>query len=133
MKVKVMGINSFDKLDFKASLKSLTVSYIVTFIILMVLSVLLTYTPMSINFANIGVLATVCVSTFFGGYYVSKKAQSKGLINGALAGFLYIVVLYMVGALLYGKFGIEKNMILTAVISVLSGAFGGVVGVNSKK
>lgn len=132
MKVSVMGVNSFGKLDVKTMLKSLSISYIITFLILIVLSILLTWTPLSINFANIGVILTVCISTFSGGYFVSKKIQSKGFINGAISGLLYVAVLYIIGALLYGKFDFERNMMIMAVVSLLAGSFGGIAGVNAK-
>jgi len=133
MKATVISVNSFGKLDMKTLSKSITISYIVTASILVILSLLVTFTSLPVTLANIGVILTAALSTFIGGFIVAKKIESKGFLNGGIAGLFYVAILYTLGIIFYQKFSIDNNMIIMLAICLFSGSIGGIVGVNAKK
>lgn len=83
----------------------------------------------SMDFADIFSLLSAAAGGFYGAYICGKYRRRKGLAEGALCGFVIYMVLCLAGILVgTGAAGIKKLLLLT-----LSGAAGGVNGVNSKR
>ena len=79
-----------------------------------------------------------CVSISFGaalgGFVATKLFQSHGLIIGMVTGFLFFVILYLVGIVMQ-QAELNGMFLLKVVLSIIFGAVGGIAGVNvrSKK
>ena len=60
------------------------------------------------------------------------NAQKNGILNGALVGGAYILILYFISSLLNWKFSLNLQSIIMIIVGIVFGILGGIVGVNRK-
>lgn len=123
---------SEDRVSLGVIFKGVLLAYIITMVIFLVFAVVITYTDFPESAIPSIVTITTIVSIFIGGAGVAKKARNKGWLNGALVGIAYIVILYFISALSLVGFVFDKNVISMLIMGILSGALGGIVGINLK-
>lgn len=76
-------------------------------------------------------IAVSCLSSFIAGFAAARIAREKGMLMGAVAaGILFLLVL-LTGTM-FSADDISLNTLLRAAAMILSGAFGGIFGVNKK-
>lgn len=73
-------------------------------------------------------MATLAIGAFASGIIAAKLGKSKGIICGAVSGIIFFVLVWIRGAIVGSTFGIE--LIIKAVIIILSSALGGIIGIN---
>ena len=105
-------------------------SVLISVVLLLITSLVGTFVPLSEKMILIVVNIISVLSVFLSGIIASAIYKSKGLLFGAVAGIIYSIFVYILGALVYMNFGISLNTLIGLVISIISGAFGGVTGVN---
>ena len=105
-------------------------SVLISVVLLLIASLVGTFVPLSEKMILIVVNIISVLSVFLSGIIASAIYKSKGLLFGAVAGIIYSIFVYILGALVYMNFGISLNTLIGLVISIISGAFGGVTGVN---
>ncbi len=93
-------------------------------------ALLLTYTPVSEKLIPFFVILTAVVSVIFAGMRASRTAKSKGWLNGALTGILYILILYFISSLAGDGFYMNAYILVMLAVSVFAGAIGGILGIN---
>ena len=98
----------------------------------LVCAVLLTYTDISESFIAPFSLAVTIISSFFAGFKTASKADKKGILWGALSAGIYIIIVLLIIMLPYGE-NMSLFRALSIVLSVVSGAVGGILGINTKK
>ena len=98
----------------------------------LVCAVLLTYTDISESFIAPFSLAVTIISSFFAGFKTASKADKKGILWGALSVGIYIIIVLLIIMLPYGE-NMSLFRALSIVLSVVSGAVGGILGINTKK
>lgn len=88
----------------------------------------------SVPQAMIQWLVIICaaIGAFTAGYISIRIYRSKGLIYGAMAGLLMFVILTVV-AFIISRDKFTYITVIRLIAMVLSGAFGGVLGVNKKR
>ena len=109
-------------------IKVLFAMYIVTGIILLVLTLLLYKMDLGENVINIGVILAYVFSGFMGGFIIGKVKKSRKFIWGMLIGGLYFVIL-MAASLVFNK-GLGNDMthfFSTLVLCIASGMAGGML------
>ncbi len=114
-------------------IKSIAVSYGFTFAVFAVFAVLLTYTSVPDTIIDTVVLLTMIFAVMISGFTTARRATSRGWLNGAVGGLIYVLILYIVGAMFVTGLVFDKNVVILMLIGFLSGAFGGIVGINMKK
>ena len=60
------------------------------------------------------------------------KIKKNGLINGAMIGGLYMLILYIISSLLNWRFGLNIQSIIMIGTGIIFGILGGIIGVNIK-
>ena len=120
-------------LSLMSILKSLMFSYGFTLIVFTVFALLLTYTSMPDSIMGTVVFITMVFSVMIAGFMTGKRANSRGWLNGAVGGLLYVLILYIVGAVFVTGLIFDSHVLWLLIIGFLSGAFGGIVGINIKK
>lgn len=115
------------------ALKSLAVAYGFTLAVFAVFAVLITYTSVPDAVIGTVVLVTMVFAVMLAGFSSSKGASSRGWLNGALGGLLYVFILYILGAVFVTGLVFGKNVIRLSAIGFFAGAFGGIVGINVGK
>lgn len=112
--------------------KGVGISLITTLLLLIIFSILLTYTNIQENVINPVIMVITAISILIGSSIVNIKIKKNGLINGGIIGALYIIIIYLVSSLLNWKFSLEIQSIIMIVISIIFGILGGIIGVNRK-
>ena len=118
-------------LMMKTIFKSLLLAYLITIPIFLVFAGILTYTDFPEKYINSIVLVVTIFSIFCSGFISSMKLRKRGWFSGALAGLGYMFILYVLSSLVFQDFGTNKNTFIMIIIGFLSGAIGGIIGVNS--
>jgi putative membrane protein (TIGR04086 family) len=96
------------------------------------LSLLLLMTDLKESAMSIYVYSIHGVSLLIGGFVAGKRAYTKGWFNGGMIGFIYSLIILLVGYLGFdASFSLET--LGTIGGSFLVGAFGGIMGVNTRK
>ncbi len=121
-----------DSMNIRAMAKGITISYIITLPVFIVFSIILCFVDFPANMITPIVILTTIVSLLCSGYISSKGLKSRGWLNGAITGLIYISVLYLAGSIILSDFRIDRYVAITVVIAVLSGVIGGMAGMNSK-
>lgn len=116
----------------KSIAKGVGISLITTFILLIIFSILLTYTNINENTITPVIIVITAISILIGSSIGNMKMQKNGILNGGLVGGLYILILYLISSLLNWSFGLNIQSIIMIAVGVIFGIFGGIVGVNKK-
>ncbi|MCM1505544.1 MAG: TIGR04086 family membrane protein [Ruminococcus flavefaciens] len=115
------------------SLVSITISVLagIAFIFLtaLLLSAVMYYILKDMKVSVVFSIISMCIGTYFSTYFCGKFRRKHGLAEGIMCGAIIYTVIAVCGVVFLGEFtGIKKLLLLT-----VSGAVGGVTGVNSKR
>ena len=72
------------------------------------------------------------VSILIGSSIGNKNIKKNGIVNGAIIGGIYILILYCISSILNWKFALSLQSVIMITIGVIFGMLGGIVGVNKK-
>ncbi len=133
MKVKTLKTEKQNSGAWVAILKGVSVGLCVSLVGILLFAFILRFTSISDK-----VIAPVNevikgVSIFLGVFIGLKKHKSKGLLNGILIGFLFIIVAFLVFSLLDGTFCLDRTFLNDIVFGSIIGAICGIICVNLKK
>lgn len=109
-------------------LEALVFSYIITGLLLLLISFLMLKLDMSnvafsaaLNFAYVA-------STFTGGFFIGKKTEQKKFIWGLIIGVLYFIILMIVSLIINSTGALNLGSLFTVfIITGLSGMLGGMI------
>lgn len=105
--------------------KALLCAYIVTGILLLVLTLLLYKAGLSEENVNAGIILIYVISTFSGGFVLGKLMKVRKFLWGLLAGAVYFVLLILISLGVYHSLQAEPVSLAT---SFLLCAGGGMLG-----
>ena len=111
----------------------LAVAYAITCIVFIGYAILITYTDMSIDSLPLVVTVTSIVASLIAGYDAAKAALRRGWLCGLVAGFLYALVLVIIGYWVGQGFAFDLRTITTLLLAIAGGGLGGVIGINFSK
>lgn len=115
------------------SIASITISAIsgivLVFFIALLLSAVMYYILDDMRVAKIFSILAMCIGTYISTYFCGKFRRKRGLAEGIICGTVIYTIIAVCGIIFFREFiGIKKLLLLT-----VSGATGGVTGVNSKR
>ena len=109
-------------------LKSLLASYIVTGILLLILTFLVYKFELDEQLVVAGIVATYIISTFVGGFILGKLTEVKKYIWGLSIGVIYVALLFLISYGVYREFNTNgMNAISTALLCMGGGMLGGML------
>ncbi|MDE7272098.1 MAG: TIGR04086 family membrane protein [Lachnospiraceae bacterium] len=121
--------NAFNTERLVALLKCLMAAYLITGLLLLLVSGLLYKFSIGENVVDISIIVIYCVSSLLAGLFFSKGAASHRFIWGMLAGAAYFVIICAVSAVADPDFvPISNSSITTLLICLGSGMLGGMLG-----
>ncbi len=84
--------------------------------------------------ALVSVLATAAlgIGGYFGGYMCARKRHKNGMLMGVLCGVAIFMVVLIIGTV-FAKAALGISSAGKLFLTMLCGAVGGIVGVNTKK
>ena len=112
--------------------KGTGISLLITFILLVIFSIILTYTNLSENTITPVIIVVSGISILIGSSIGNIKMQKNGILNGGLVGGIYILILYTISSILNWDFGLNLQSIIMIIVGIVFGILGGIVGVNKK-
>ena len=112
--------------------KGTGISLLITFILLVIFSIILTYTNVSENTITPVIIVVSGISILIGSSIGNIKMQKNGILNGGLVGGIYILILYTISSILNWDFGLNLQSIIMIIVGIVFGILGGIVGVNKK-
>lgn len=111
--------------------KGIMISILITLISIFVFSVLLTYTNLSENIIPIVIIILTFCSILVGTIISMRKVTKNGMVNGAIIGGTYVIVLYLISSILNTGFNFNIYTIIMLIAGILSGIIGGIIAVNT--
>lgn len=109
-------------------LKSLLASYIVTGILLLILTFLVYKFELNEQIVVGAIVAIYVISTFLGGFIIGKLTEVKKFIWGMAVGAIYVLLLFLISYGVYREFNTNGlNVVTTIVLCVGGGTLGGML------
>ena len=108
--------------------KALLCAYVVTGIMLLILTVLLYKLGLSEENVNAGIILIYVISTFSGGFVIGKFAKVRKFLWGLLAGVLYFILLLLISlGISHSLQGEAAHLVTTFLRCAGGGMLGGMV------
>lgn len=124
-------LESYRTVSMLNILKCVGLAYVITLVIFLILAIILTYTQFPETMVPSAVIIGTVISILFAGSCVAGKAKTRGWLNGAIAGIVYMLILYIISSLIVG-FRVDNHVIFMLILGTIAGALGGIVGINLK-
>ena len=118
--------------NIKKVIKGSAFSIIITLIGLLIYSIILSYTSVSESTIPTIVITITAISILIGSTISTSNIKKNGIINGMFVGLIYIAIIYLLSSIVTGNFLLNITSIIMIITSVLTGALGGIIGVNKK-
>lgn len=103
------------------SLKGIVISFLITLILLFIFAIMLTYTNILENTIQPVIIIITVISILIGSSIATSKIKSKGIIYGALIGFIYISSIYIISSTVQTTFALNIYSIIMIIFSMLAG------------
>ena len=116
--------------NFIQVLKGLGIAFILTFIFLLILSIVLTYSNVSEEVINPTIIIITAISILIGSAISNIKIKKNGLINGGIIGGVYIILLYLFSSIFSMQFSLTMQSVIMIITGIAFGILGGIIGVN---
>ena len=118
--------------QFSLLAKGICVSMIMTLIMILVLSIILSFSSLKENVIMPTVIFIASFSILWGGFLVAKRIGQKGIAYGSVLGLLYMFILYLISSFMNFDFSLSVNSVVMITFGIVGGAIGGILGVNLK-
>ena len=115
------------------SVKFIILSYIISFILLLVLAAVIVYTNVSETISGPAVNIITLSGAFISSFLTTKNLTSRGWFFGFLSGLFNIALLFAAGALFTSSPFFTVSRIMFMLYGGICGAIGGIIGVNVGK
>lgn len=108
--------------------KSLIFSYIVTILLLLLLTLLVYKAGLTEKMVSIAMIAVYVIATFLTGFLVGKKMQNRKFLWGLLMGAAYFLILLLVSLVVNKDAGgLGNSVVTTLVLCAGGGMLGGML------
>ena len=110
--------------------KGLVLAFIITLVLILISSLLLTYTSMKEGRMVLLNTIVMILSITTGSIYVAGKVKEKGWINGGILGVLYYLILLLISFTFLKPFTLDVFSISKLILTAITGIIGGIIGIN---
>ena len=114
-------------------LKTVFVSYIISFVLLFVCALIATFQGFSDTVIFILANLVTALGTAISGFSAGRHFDRKGIFFGAGCGIIYTLFLCTVGNIISTKINTGSGFFAAFTIGIICGAVGGIAGINTKK
>ena len=112
--------------------KGVGISLISTLLLLIIFSIILTFTSIPENVINPVIIILTAISILFGSSITNMRIKKNGLLNGGIIGGIYMVIIYLISSILNWDFSINLEALIFIAVGIIFGLLGGIIGVNKK-
>ena len=110
--------------------KGLLLSYIITTILIILFSLLLTFSPLKEGKTPLLNTIVMIVSIVAGSIYLTTKIKEKGWISGGLLGITYYLILILLNFVFLKTVVFDVFSLTKLAITSITGVIGGIIGIN---
>ena len=125
--------NTFLTCPIATITKNIMISYGITLVLFFIFTFVITYTDISYTTVSAASIIITLLSILIAGILNGKKSSEKGWLTGCITGFLYMIILYIIGSIIYKNPGISSNGIMMIIAGTAAGTLGSIIGINNKK
>lgn len=111
-------------------LKGIIIAAVFTAIAFMACALILAYTSVPESAIPFVSIVVELLGALISGYCTAKRSGVRGFLSGLLAGICYILIIWLIALLAAEGLVNVKHFLMMLGLSALSGAVGGVLGVN---
>ncbi|MNT61357.1 hypothetical protein D3C72_1989990 [compost metagenome] len=90
------------------------------------------YTSFSEQYINICIILITGVSILIGSSVTNIKLKKNGMVNGAIVGIVYLLLIYLISSVCSGNFAFSTDTLIVFAVGIVFGVLGGIIGVNLK-
>lgn len=109
-------------------LGSLFLSYVISFLLIILVSFLLLKLEPSEKAIQGLIIAIYILSTFVGGFFIGKKMEKKQYLWGMLLGVCYFFIIFLISFTLHKDItGATGSLITVLIMCTLGGTLGGMI------
>lgn len=127
------GANKTPEGSFKNILKSVAVSLIVTFLILIIAALILCFTDFPEKYTFPSAIAATVIGVLAGSYGAARRNEANRMLAALTVAFIYAVLAYIIGCVIQGKFALSTNTALFTVITLATGAIASILAGRAGK
>ncbi len=113
------------------TLLSAVCGFIVVFAAILLFSFLMTKIDVSDSVLSVLTSVALCTGAYVGGYISARRRRQNGLLMGLLCGLFMFTVIFVVSYFFAGTAGGFSGS-AKFVMTLVSAAFGGIIGVNTR-
>jgi len=121
-----------DKMPKFLYLKSIMVSMLFALMIFLVLALVVTFTSVSEGTIPLVTSVVTVLAIAFSGMMSANKKKKNGLVHGLITGAIYVALIFFLSWVFISDFSFDKFTLIKGSIGIVSGAVGGMIGVNLK-
>lgn len=110
--------------NFMNIFKGIVISFALTLILLLLFSIILTYTNINENTIAPVIIVITVVSILIGSSISTIKIRKNGIVNGGIIGLFYILSLYIISSLVQTGFSLNVYSIVMIILSIIAGMIG---------
>ena len=118
--------------NIKNRFKGVGIALLTTIILLLIYSLVLTYTNVSENTITPVIIVITATCILLGSSIGNMKIRKNGLLNGGAIGGIYILILYLISSIWNWKFALNIQSLIMILAGIIFGVIGGIIGVNRK-
>lgn len=111
-------------------LKAVTFGLLATTVVLLLFSLIMCKKDVPFMLLNPFSTGLLMLGSFLSGYLAARRIRERGMMVGALCGLMIFALLML--ASFMSRFDVGLAALIKLVISVVSGAIGGIIGVNAR-
>lgn len=118
--------------NIKRIIKGSAFSIVITIIGILIYSIVLCNTSVAENSMSTVIIIITAISILIGSTISTINIKKNGISNGMSVGFIYIAMIYLLSSIITGNFSLNINSIIMIITSIITGALGGIIGVNKR-
>lgn len=111
-------------------LKAVAIGLLVTTVVLLLFSFVMCKKDVPFMLLNPFSAGLLMLGSFLSGYLAARRMREHGMILGALCGLIIFAIL-LLGSFM-SRFDVGLIAVIKLMIAVVSGAIGGIIGVNAR-
>lgn len=111
-------------------IKGSILAILISVILLFIYATILTYTDIQETTMLPVILTVVGISILTGSMISVRKIRKNGMLNGAIVGLIYIIILYLSSSICLTGFSLTLNSFAMLIVGIITGIIGGIIGVN---
>ena len=113
--------------------KGIIISILISLLLILIYGILLTYTRISESPMTTVIMIITIISITLSSIYVAMRVASRGWLNGAITGLLYMIIIFLISLLFKIGVPFDKFIFSRMLMGFVIGALAGIIGINLKK